>query len=235
MEHPPLFEANEGGVKKSAFVFYSRETPKPLRVLPKQQGTLSPQLQVPTYGSLKRRKAVQAGRYGQIGTRPGYTPRPMFNLTTGPSPTYRDPIRTAASNLRAGNLTMQPGTTYSNIYTRKAYQVDTLGKHRQIGSMQRSEVQLGLGHTTQQIRTHYDPIRKAADSLRPRYTNLPRTAAQSMLAGTTYSNISTGRSYEVDAFGQHRQIGSRYGLGYMVQNLQPHNNPLQAAARRLIG
>ena len=60
-----------------------------------------------------------------------------------------------------------------------------------------------------------------------------------MASGTTYSDMSTGKSYRVDNSGGHIQTGSYqttpYGLGSTAQSQQDWYDPIGAAARRLGG
>lgn len=150
-----------------------------------------------------------------------------------------NPIRAAIAGLRGPSAVvplskMPPGTTYSNINTGRTFRVNALGMHIDTGmnkgftSKHESNLALRILHA------HHDPLRNAFDSLKPRSSTI-----SPMPTGTTYSILSTRKSYEVDAFGRHIQTGSqqglatRYGIGTTARNFQAWQNPLREAVRKL--
>lgn len=122
-EHPPLFQAKEGRVTKSAFVFSSMETPEAIRILPHKKAAVSP---------------------------------------------------------------ISRGTTYSDVRTRKTYEVNAFGRHMRTGSQQRLATRYGAGPTTQTFQTQYNPLQEAVRNLEagpPAMAYKPEPATQRWLQG----------------------------------------------------
>lgn len=113
-----------------------------------------------------------------------------------------------------------PGATYTNIYTKRTYKVDTFGRHIQTGSFQVSatQTQYGARPTTQTFQTRYDPLGEAVRKLQPRPTAMaqrytPQPATQRWLQG----------------------LAKQYGVGPTTQAFQARYNPMGEAVRRLRG
>ncbi len=150
-EHPPMFKATEGGVTKSAFVFHSRKTPAPLRILRHKKAALSP------------------------------TPR---------------------------------RTTYSDVFTRKTYQVNTVGGHMRTGSQKRLAKQYGTKSITQTFQARYNPLHEAVRRLR---------------AGP----LTTARKPDLATKRWLRGLAKRYGTHSITQTFQARYDPLHEAVRKL--
>ena len=149
-----------------------------------------------------------------------------------------NPLREALRNLGAGRTAISPitpGTTYSDLSTRKTFKVDAMGGHVQTGSL------MGLAAhrvdpTMHSFLARYDPLQEATRRL-----HAGRTAISSMSPGTTYSDLSTRKTFKVDAMGGHVQTGSPLDLAAhrlaspTVHSFQARYDPLRAAVRKLGG
>jgi hypothetical protein len=153
-----------------------------------------------------------------------------------------NPIKAAIANLRGPSPTavplskMPPGTTYSDINTGKTFRINALGRHIDTGMIRGFTPKDESSLASRTLRAHHDPLRDTFDSLKPR----PK-AGFHMSAGTSYSDITTGKSYVVNSMGRPVQTGSIKGFisqpgfdrGLMAQRIQ--NDPLRTALRKLGG
>lgn len=135
---------------------------------------------------------------------------------------------------QAQGTLMPPGATYSDLSTRKTFQVDALGWHVQTGSPSALAARFGVRPPAQAFQTRYDPLREAVNRL--------QTGARPVLPmrpGTTFSDLSTRKSFAVDAFGMHKPTGALQALATRLepkpaaQSFQARYDPLGEAARRL--
>lgn len=149
-----------------------------------------------------------------------------------------DPMAEATRRLQTpgtGAASMQPGATYSDLTTRRIFEVDGLGTHAQT-SASTGAAHRRVGAPPTPFILQRDPLRDAARSLRLGSSTLPL-----MPVGTTYSDLSTRRTFEVDRFGQHDHAGARTGLaaqaglGTTARTFQSLYDPLRDAADRLQG
>jgi hypothetical protein len=153
-----------------------------------------------------------------------------------------NPIKAAIADLRGPSPAvvplskMPPGTTYSDINTRRTFQINALGKHVDTGMIKEFTPKHESSLASRTIRAHHNPLKDAFDSLKPR-----PSVGLHMSPGTLYSDITTGKSYVVNSMGRHVQTGSIRGFtpqpGFdrdlMAQRIR--NDPLKAAFRKLGG
>ena len=154
--------------------------------------------------------------------------------------TQINPAHAGYSGYRSPSSTMPKGTTYSNIYTGNSFRVNDQGKHLLTGTHFGTQKRTTFAHNpnpvSQNVRTSADPLQDAFNSLKPKYD-----ATAQFSPGTTYSNLYTRKSYIVDNYGRHNQIGSlqsyanNFGANSSAQNAQAWQNPLRAAAQKLGG
>jgi hypothetical protein len=148
--------------------------------------------------------------------KPGQKPFSKPPPQQKPSGAQYDPLQEATRRLQAGRAAispMLPGTTYSDISTRKTYKVDDFGRHIQTGLLQ-GLASHGTGPTTQSFQARFNPLQEATRRLQAGQTNMaykPNPETQRWLQG----------------------LATRYGAGSTTQTLQARYDPMKEATRRL--
>lgn len=174
------------------------------------------------------------------------TKKLVTQLTFSPSlkalHAQNNPIKAAIADLRGLSpavvplLKMPPGTMYSDINMGRTFRINAQGTHIDTGMTRGFISKNKSSMVSRTFRAHHDPLQNAFDTLNPR----PR-AGFHMPPGTSYSDITTGRSYVVNSMGRHVQTGSIKGFipqpgfdrGLMAQRIR--NDPLRAALWKLGG